>query len=58
MKRFLKTMIFSFAMILGLVLAVSCDEVPTELPTELPTLPAEHQHVITEDKWYRDSAAQ
>ena len=56
MKRFLKTMIFSFAMILGLVLAVSCDEVPTELPTELPTLPAEHQHVITEDKWYRDSA--
>lgn len=56
MKRFFKTMIFSFAMILGLMLAVSCDDVPTELPTELPTLPAEHEHVITEDKWYRDSA--
>ena len=54
MKKFLKNLFFSLFLVLGVVLVVSCDK-PTNEPTGgQPT--DTHEHVITDDKWYRDSA--
>lgn len=53
MKKFVKNLFFSFILVLGMVLVVSCRETTTPTggqPTDT------HEHVVDSETWYRDSA--